>query len=107
MEAKYKEVANVAVELISVQALLRELGRLQPRPSTCESKLPNYLTVNPYFHHCTKNMEVGYQCIRYWVASHQLDVRIISFKDQVVNIMIKSLAGSPFSKIYSNLNLIL
>jgi hypothetical protein len=62
---------------------------------------------NPHFHHHTKHVKVDYHFVRKRVVYHQLDVWIIFSKDQVYDIMTKSLVGPPFDKIYSNLNLIL
>jgi hypothetical protein len=59
-----------------------------------------------HIHHRTKHAEVEYHFVHEQVVSHQLDVHIISFKDQVANTITKPLAGPPFGKIYSNLNLI-
>jgi hypothetical protein len=61
---------------------------------------------NPIFHYRMKHVEINYHFVRERVASRQLDVRIISSNDQVADIMTKPLAGSTFSKICTNLNLI-
>jgi hypothetical protein len=52
-----------------------------------------------------KHVEVGYHFVRERVASQQLEVRIISSKDQVADIMTKPLPGPAFSKICTNLHL--
>jgi hypothetical protein len=53
-----------------------------------------------------KHVEVDYHFVRERVASQQLDVRPISSKDQVTDIMTKSLAGTAFNIICANLDLI-
>jgi hypothetical protein len=53
-----------------------------------------------------KHVEVVYHFVRERVTSRQLDVRPISSKDQVVDIMTKPLAQKAFNRIYANLNLI-
>jgi hypothetical protein len=107
-EAEYKEVANTTAELIWIQVLLRELGIPQPRSPIlwCDNIGATYLTANPHFHRRTKHVEVDYHFVRERVASRQLDVRLISTKDQVADIMTKPLLGPAFNKICSNLNLI-
>jgi hypothetical protein len=107
-EAEYKEVANATAEVIWIQVLLRELGISQNRPPNlwCDNIGATYLTANPIFHRRMKHVEVDYHFVRERVASRQLDVRIISSKDQVADIMTKPLAGPSFSKICHNLNLI-
>jgi hypothetical protein len=53
-----------------------------------------------------KHVEVDYHFVRECVASRQLDVRPISSKDQVADIMTKPLAEPAFNRICANLNLI-
>jgi hypothetical protein len=65
-----------------------------------------YLIANPIFHWRMKHDKVDYHFVHECVASRQLDVRIISSKNQVTDIMTKSLPESVFSKICVNLNLI-
>jgi hypothetical protein len=107
-EAEYKEVANATAEVIWIQVLLRELEISQNRPPNlwCDNIGATYLTANPIFHRRMKHVEVDYHFVHERVASRQLDVRIISSKDQVADIMTKPLAWLSFSKICHNLNLI-
>jgi hypothetical protein len=72
----------------------------------CDNIGATYLTTNPIFHRRIKHVEVDYHFVHERVASRQLDVRIISSKDQVADIMTKPLAGPAFSKICNILNLI-
>lgn len=106
-EAEYKEVANTTAEIIWIQVLLRELGISQPRPPSlwCDNIGATYLTANPIFHRRMKHVEVDYHFVRERVASQQLEVRIISSKDQVADIMTKPLPGPAFNKICTNLHL--
>jgi hypothetical protein len=107
-ETEYKEVANATAELIWIQVLLRELGIHQSRPPNlwCDNVGATYLTTNPIFHRRMKHVEVDYHFVRERVASRQLDVRPISSKDHVADIMTKPLAGPAFNRICANLNLI-
>jgi hypothetical protein len=107
-KAEYKEVANATAELIWIQVLLRELGIHQSRPPNlwCDNVGAMYLMANPIFHWCMKYVEVDYHFVCERVASQQLDVRPISSKDQVTDIMTKSLAGTAFNIICANLDLI-
>lgn len=107
-EAEYKEVANATTEIIWLQVLLRELGVVLPRPPVlwCDNTGATYLTANPIFYRRMKHVEVDYHFVRERVASGQLDVRLISSKDQLADIMTKALPGPAFRHICSNLNLI-
>jgi hypothetical protein len=106
-EAEYEEVANSTAELIWLQVLLRELGVAQARaPSLwCDNIGATCLTANSIFHRHIKYVEVDYHFVREQVASRQLEVPIISSKDQVADIMTKPLPGPAFTKICNNLNL--
>ena len=92
-EAEYKAVADATAELIWIQVLLRELGISQARtPSLwCDNIGATYLSANPIFHRRTKHVEVDYHFVRERVSTRQLDVRLISSKDQLVDIMTKPL----------------
>jgi hypothetical protein len=52
-----------------------------------------------------KHVEVDYHFVRERVASQQLEVQVISSKDQVADIMTKLLPGLAFSRICTNLHL--
>jgi hypothetical protein len=47
---------------------------------------------------------VDYHFVRERVATRQLDVRIVSTKDQVADVMTKALPASSFSLFRTNLN---
>jgi hypothetical protein len=107
-EAEYKAVANTTAELIWIQVLLRELDISLSRPPSlwCDNISTTYLSANPIFHCQTKHVEVDYHFVRERVASRQLDVWVISSKDQIADIMTKPLPRPAFQKICGNLNLI-
>ena len=107
-EAEYKAVADATAELIWIQVLLRELGISQARaPSLwCDNIGATYLSTNPIFHRRTKHVEVDYHFVCEQVSTRQLDVRLISSKDQLANIMTKPLLAPSFSNFRRNLNLV-
>lgn len=82
---------GVPRNIIWVQILFQELDIPQPQQPIfwCDNIRATYHVVNPYFHCRTKYVEVNYHFICERVTSHQLDVRIISSKVQVVDIMTK------------------
>jgi hypothetical protein len=107
-EAEYKAVANATAEVIWIQVLLRELGISQHRPPSlwCDNIGATYLSANPIFHRRTKHVEVDYHFVRERVASRQLEVRFISSKDQIADIMTKPLPVTTFCNLRRNLNLV-
>lgn len=107
-EAEYKAVANATAEIIWIQVLLRELGISQSRAPSfwCDNIGATYLSANPIFHRRMKHVEVDYHFVRERVALRQLDIRFISSKDQIVDIMTKPLPVTPFGRLSNNLNLV-
>jgi hypothetical protein len=107
-EAEYKAVANAIAEVIWIQVQLCELGISQPRPPSlwCDNIGATYLSANPIFHRRMKHVEVDYHFVRERVASRQLEVRFISSKDQIADIMTKPLSVTEFSNLRHNLNLV-
>jgi hypothetical protein len=96
-EAEYKAIADATAEVIWLQVLLRELGLPHPRAPTlwCDNIGATYLCANPIFHRRSKHVEVDYHFVRERVATKQLEVRIISSKDQVADVMTKPLTITP------------
>lgn len=90
--AEYKALDNATAELIWVQSLLTELGvPLRKAPILwCDNIDVTYLSANPVFHARTKHIEVDYHFVHERVAHKQLDVRIVSSKDQVADGFTKS-----------------
>jgi hypothetical protein len=106
-EAEYKAIANVTAELIWIQSLMKELGVfLHKAPRLwCDNIGATYLTSNPVFHGRTKHMEVDFHFVREQVARKAMEVRIISSKDQLADVLTKPLSRAPFIKNCDNLNI--
>jgi hypothetical protein len=105
IEFEYKAIANASAELVWIQTLLGELGVTSPRPPIlhCDNIGATYLTSNPLYHARTKHIEIDYHFVRDMAAAKTLDVRFISGKDQLADILTKPLAAARFI-LKSNLN---
>jgi histone deacetylase 1/2 len=92
-EAEYKSVANATAEIMWIQGLLQELGVFLRRAPClwCDNLGATYLSVNPVFHARTKHIEVDYHFVRERVAQKALDIRFISTKDQLADVLTKPL----------------
>jgi hypothetical protein len=64
-----------------------------------------YLSANPIFHARMKNIEIDFHFVRERVASKQLEIRFIPFKDQVADGFTKALPTRQFEEFRHNLNL--
>jgi histone deacetylase 1/2 len=106
-EAEYKAIANVTAEIIWIQSLLKELGVfLRDRPRLwCDNLGATYLTTNPMFHARTKHIEVDFHFVREQVTRKAMEVRFISSKDQIADILTKPLSRAPFAVNSRNLNI--
>lgn len=108
IESEYKAIANVTVEVIWIQSLLKELGIFQSRPPSlwCDNLGATYLSANPVFHARTKHIEVDYHFVRERVACKMLGIWFISSQDQISDIFTKPLPMRSFEQFRSNLNLV-
>jgi hypothetical protein len=86
--------------------LLQELGVfLHKSPRLwCENIGATYLIANPTLHGRTKHIEVDFHFVCEQVAYKAMEVRYISLKDQIADVMMKALSRAPFIRNYNNLN---
>jgi histone deacetylase 1/2 len=107
-EAEYKALANGAAEAIWVDSLLKELGVIRQRTPIlwCDNLGATYLTVNPVFHAQTKHIEIDFHFVRERVAAGDLDVRFISTRDQLADVLTKPATRQMIDRFKSNLNLV-
>ena len=107
-EAEYKAVANATAEIIWVQSLLQELGLSQPQPPIlwCDNIGATYLSANPVFHARMKHIEVDYHFVRERVSQKQLQIKIISSKDQLADTFTNPLPLPQFEACRCNLTLL-
>lgn len=88
--------------------LLREIGITLSRPPTlwCDNIGATYLSANPIFHRRSKHVEVDYHFVRERVSTRKIDIRVISTKDQIADIMTKPLPVTSFNSFRRNLNIV-
>jgi hypothetical protein len=98
IESKYKALANATAEMMWLRSLLFELGfpLSQPVDLWCDNVGVVYLSANPVFHACTKDIELDYHFIREQVQLHHQRVCHISGDDQLANILTKPLPHHSF-----------
>jgi len=104
--SEYKALANASTELIWIQSLLSELEiSLSYAPILhCDNIGETYLNSNPIFPAPTKCIEIDYHFVRDCVVAKALDVRFLSIKDHLANILTKPLVSRCFSLLKFNLN---
>lgn len=98
IEAEYKALANAYAELMWIKSLLKELDISIAQPPTlfCDNTSATYLCVNPVYHSRMKHIALDYHFNREQVSVGLLRVFYVHFQDQIVDMLTKPLANSPF-----------
>jgi len=106
-DSEYKALANAFAKLIWIHSLLSELRVSLPRAPIlyCGNIGETYLTSNPIYHARTKRNEIDYHFVRDQVADMYLEVRFISGKNQLADVLTKPLPSSRFLQLSLNLNI--
>ncbi|PKU63096.1 Retrovirus-related Pol polyprotein from transposon TNT 1-94 [Dendrobium catenatum] len=97
-EAEYRALASAAAEITWIRRLLQELNCTQEAatPLFCDNTSAIALANNPVFHARTKHIEVDCHYIRNCVKDHIIQIQHISTKDQLADLLTKSLPSTRF-----------
>jgi histone deacetylase 1/2 len=104
-EAEYKALADGTAEILWIRSLLTELRVPSSTVTTlwCDNLGATFLSANPVFHARTKHVEVDYHFVRDRVTKQEIQVRFISSKDQLANVLTKPLPPVSFAYFRSKL----
>ena len=104
-EAEYKALADGTAEILWIRSLLAELWISTSSMTMlwCDNLGATFLSANPVFHARTKHVEVDYHFIRDRVAKREIQVRFISSKDQLADVLTKPLPPVSFAYFQSKL----
>ncbi|XP_073261962.1 uncharacterized protein [Populus alba] len=104
-EAEYKALADGTAEILWIRSLLSELHFPLSSMTTlwCDNLGATFLSLNPVFHARTKHVEVDYHFVRDRVAKQEIQVRFISSKDQLADVLTKPLPPVSFALFRSKL----
>ena len=69
----------------------------------CDNLRATFLSTNSMFHACTKHVKVDYHFVRDHVAKQEIQVQFISSKDQLADVLTKSLPPISFAYFRSKL----
>ncbi|GAA0187376.1 transmembrane signal receptor [Lithospermum erythrorhizon] len=94
-ESEYKALANCSTEISWLLSLRSELQLSPPRPHVlwCDNLGATYLV----FHARTKHIEIEFHLVRGKVARKELQIQLISTKNQIADNLTKPLSGTRFS----------
>ena len=104
-EAEYKALADGTTEILWICSLLLELqiSSLAMTMLWCDNLGATFLSYNLLFHAHTKHVEVDYHFVRDRVAKRGIQVRFISSKDQLADVLTKPLPPVSFAYFRSKL----
>jgi len=105
-EAEYKVLADGTTEVLWLRYLLSDLC-FSPSSATiiwCDNLGASYLSANPIIHARTKHVEVDYHFVRDRVTKKEIQIRFISFKDQLADVLTNPLVSSAFTSLRSKLH---
>jgi len=104
-EAEYKALADGTAEILWIRSLLTELRVPSSTVTTlwCDNLGATFLSANPVFHARTKHVEVDYHFVRDRVTKQEIQVRFISSKDQLADVLTKPLPPVSFAYFRSKL----
>jgi hypothetical protein len=104
-ESEYKSLSNTATELHWIQSILHDLRF--PLPTSpklwCDNIGATYLSSNPIFHARTKHVEIDFHYVQDQVLANKLQVSFLSTKQQLANLLTKSLSSARFQLLRDNL----
>lgn len=104
-EAEYRSLANVVMEILWVQSLLKELKViLVSKPLLlCDNMSTILLSKNPLFHNCNKHLKLDLHFVKEKVTYGLLTVAHVPSIHQVADILTKPLSYPRFSCLRSKL----
>lgn len=106
-ESVYRSMAAALRELKWIKELLRDLGVVQTQPMDlfCDSKSATYIAANPVFHERTKHIESDCHSVRDAVRDKLIATRHVSTKEQIADVLTKSLGSLSFNYLLSKLGM--
>lgn len=107
IEAEFRAVASTIAELLWLQSLLYELNiKLELQPSIyCDNLSATHYSVNPVFHSRMKHLALAFHFVREKFQQGSLCVQHISGTNQLADALIKPLAKTRFSDLFSKIGL--
>ncbi|MCH79633.1 copia protein [Trifolium medium] len=106
-EAEYRALAHATCEGQWLVYLLRDfhISHSSPIVLYCDNKSAIHIAANPVFHERTKHIEIDCHVVRDKVQSGLIHLLPVSSKEQVADILTKSLQPGPFSTLHAKLGM--
>ncbi|KAM3197870.1 hypothetical protein ACQJBY_073132 [Aegilops geniculata] len=107
-EAEYIAAATAATQAVWLRGLVSEMlgtGK-QKVQLKIDNKSANELSKNPVNHERSKHIDLKYHCIRECVEERKVEVEHVRTKDQLADILTKSLGRAKFTELRCRLGII-
>ncbi|CAJ2637864.1 unnamed protein product [Trifolium pratense] len=108
IEAEYRAVATATTKIMWISKLLSELHipLLKPPLLLCDNVGATYLCSNPVLHSKMKHISLDYHFVREQVRDGKLQVSHVSTKDQIADLLTKSLPRAKFEELRSKMQVL-
>ncbi|PKU71327.1 Retrovirus-related Pol polyprotein from transposon TNT 1-94 [Dendrobium catenatum] len=107
-ESEYRSLVALAADVIWIRRILEDFGISQDSPTDlfCDNTSTIALANNPVFHARTKHIEIDHRFVRDHILKGTIRVLPISSKEQVADILTKSLSTPRFHELRLKLNVL-
>ncbi|XP_070054266.1 uncharacterized mitochondrial protein AtMg00810-like [Nicotiana tomentosiformis] len=107
-EAEYRSMAVVTAEVVWLVGLMKELNIEveEPLKLFCDSKAAMQIAANPIYHERTKHIEIDCHFVREKMKEGLIAAEYVSTKEQVADIMTKSLSVAQHHPLISKLGVL-
>lgn len=104
-EAEYRALASTTTKVLWIRNMLKELLIPQPSPTIiyCDNISAISLAYNPVLHAKTKHIEIDCHFTRNCIRDHHVKISYIPSKQQLADVLTKSLPPARFQQILTKL----
>ncbi|RVW72812.1 Retrovirus-related Pol polyprotein from transposon RE1 [Vitis vinifera] len=105
IEAEYRSLAELVIEVTWIQSLLSELQCKTPRIPVlwCDNLNTVLLSTNPILHARTKHIELDIYFVREKVLKKDMDIRHVPVNEQVADVLTKAISSGQFNQMRNKL----
>lgn len=106
-EAEFRSMASTVAEITWLEGLYKELGVSISRPVQlfCDSKATIQIAANPIFHERTKHIDIDCHFVREKIVQNLVQTQHVSTKEQLADLLTKSLGKLSHDYLMSKLGL--